>query len=136
MKNRLLDYGLASDEPETPKAPKTPGKKTRAPKGKSKRLICRVIQWLGPERKYVNGKLCLYLDGSGQYYIRGKAVSAAEALRRFSRWMTDSDTERDFIDEGLMAQLVDTVMPHREPEPEPEAPEDDGDGDEWKAAAE
>jgi hypothetical protein len=88
MKNRLLDYGFGSDEPETPKAPKTPTKKTRVRRGKGKRLIARILEYDVEKGKEdsLGKKNCIYVDGDGQYWVRGNKVTPQQALRSYLVW--------------------------------------------------
>src|SRR5688572_1633196 len=90
MKNRLLAHGFGQDEPEKPKTPKTPAKKPRARRGKGKRLIARVLEIHEPLRGAPNSgwgyKMCIYVDGAGQYYVRGDKATPEQALRSYLVW--------------------------------------------------
>lgn len=138
MKNRLLAYGFGSGEPQQTKAPSTPPKKARARRGKGKRLICRILQAYDEDdgSRWVNAKVCIYVDRDGNYYVSGKKVSPSEALRQYVVWdfsgSIDARIVREAVDREEMMRLLDAVVPHIYKHDD----DDDSEGDEWKAAAE
>jgi hypothetical protein len=134
MKNRLLAYGFGSDEPEKVTVPPTHPKEPRARRGKGKRLICRIYQILGEgESEYENCKTCIYVDGDGNYFVKGSPATAAEALRAYLVWEVSCGTgrvDREIVDRSEMCRLMDLVVPPRKPA----SHGDDNEGEEWKAA--
>jgi hypothetical protein len=136
MKNRLIAYGFEQDAPQQPKPPKAPANQPRARRGKGKRLICRITETTHGSTEY---KICIYVDGNGQYYVKGEKETPQEALRYcFARefWCDDySQIKREFVDRAEMRRLLCLVLPPPRTT-KVDDKDDDNDGDAWKTAAE
>jgi hypothetical protein len=112
-----------------------PAKKKRVAMGK--RLIARLVEYLeSGGQMFAHAKICLYVDASGQYFVRGEKVKPEEAfliylVRKFEP-IGCGHVKEDFIDQREIAKLFNLVRPRMEKK----SSDDDNEGEEWKNGAE
>jgi hypothetical protein len=137
MKNRIAHLLEQLDQvPQQPvkkqKKPFLPKNGTPERRRKGKKLIARILARLGGGEE----KMCIYVDGSGQYYVRGDKVNPRQALRSFLIWeCLGDDVRKEAVDLQEMYHLLQTVLPHENDEPE-KNDDDENAGEDWKAGAE